>query len=805
MFKKILIGLVSILLLGFLWGYFHLASKNPIRDGQLSLKGLEQPVSVIFDKYGVPHITADNDADLYLAFGYLHAQDRLFQMEMSRRLAQGKLAEILGKDLIGVDKLFRTIGLGVYAEKWVAAIKERGDPKLMALLSSYLQGVNLFVDQGATPLEFEILGIEKHHYTEVDIASVASFMSFSFAQGLRDDPFATYLQQKLGDDYMQDIGLLHTSGSQAIPVDPLVAKELTKQVSQSILGLQSAGLFHGSNSWIIAPSRSASGHAILVNDPHIAFSQPSVWYEAQLQSKNVDIYGHFLGLVPLPMLGMSKTHAWGLTMFENDDMDLYLEKVNPNNENQYWAIDHWQDFEKRKESIKVKGQESIDFEVVSTRHGPVVNQVFAEVEDSQFGLRQIKQPVAMWWSFLNVENQMMEAFFALPKADTLDKAKAAASMIHSPGLNVMYANSRGDIGWWAAAKLPIRPSHVNPKYILDGASGKDDILGFYDFSHNPQQVNPEAGFLYSANNQPQDMGDGLVAGYYAPRDRAQRIVQLLNAKQTFSVEDMKTMLMDSHPPTAELFKRIALPILNAAQEQMTEAELNALSSFVDWQGDHSPNAVGATIYNRFRIILMRNIMQDEIGEELYRDFQFGFLMDRSIWRILNNPQSPWWDNIDTLETESKNKVILASWRETIDFLSNRLGQDIAQWQWQNDVQMLHEHPFGNNEWLADIFNVGPLPSAAGIETINNLMFQQRGDDLKIFLGPSTRRVIDFGDIENTWGINPTGQSGVVTDKHYQDQAVDYSQGRYRNQYISSEKILENSEGFLELVPADNAD
>ncbi|MDQ7048587.1 MAG: penicillin acylase family protein [Enterobacterales bacterium] len=514
MIKKILLILAAILVFGTIWGYFHIESKNPIRNGQLELKGLKQAVTVNFDHYGVPHIKAKTDDDLYLALGYIHAQDRLFQMEISRRLAQGKMAEILGEELVGVDKLFRTLGLESYSKKLLTEVKKRSDPKMISLMQRYLDGINLFVEQGEKPIEFELIGIPQHQYTMVDIASVTGLTSFSFAQGLRDDPLVSYLAQKLGQDYMADLGILHTTGSQQIPVDAMDAKALSSQVSQLVSGLQSAGLFHGSNSWLIAPSKSSSGQAMLVNDPHIAFSQPSVWYEAQLQSDTTDIYGHFLGLVPLPMLGMSKTHAWGLTMFENDDMDIYLEKINPQNPDQYWAIDHWQDFEKRSEEILVKGQEAINFEVLSTRHGPIVNQIFSGIKDKHFAPEKFEKPLALWWAFLNTDNQMMEAFYALPKADTLDKARQAAAMIHAPGLNLMYANSQGDIAWWAAAKLPIRPDHVNPKYILDGASGKDDILGYYDFSHNPQQVNPESGFLYSANNQPQDMGDGLVPGYY---------------------------------------------------------------------------------------------------------------------------------------------------------------------------------------------------------------------------------------------------------------------------------------------------
>ncbi len=800
MFKKFIFLLLTVAIFGVVGSYFYLNAKNPVREGELRLEGLSQSVNVLYDNYGIPHITAKNNRDLYRAFGYVHAQDRLFQMEMSRRLSQGRLSEILGQEFVGVDKLFKTLGLEHFAKQWITAINKRADPNMLTIMQSYLDGVNQYMANGSTPIEFELIGIPAHQYTLEDMASIAGFMSFSFAQGLRDDPLLSHLSQKLGENYLKDMGILYTPGFEQIPVDPIMTKSLSIEVSQIVENLQFSGLFHGSNSWLIAPKRSESGRAILVNDPHIGFSQPSVWYEAHLTTDSMEIYGHFLGLVPVPMLGMTKEHAWGLTMFENDDMDLYVEKLNPENSDQYWAIDHWQDFEKRAEVIKVKDSEDVILELLTTRHGTVVNHIYDEIDGGKYGLDKVEQPIALWWAFQNTDNQMMEAFYHLTTATTLEKAQKSAEMIHAPGLNLMYANSNGDIAWWASAKLPIRPVHVNPKFILDGASGKDDILGFYDFSHNPQQVNPASGILYTANNQPANMGDGLVPGYYAPTDRPTRIAELLAKKEKFNPEDMKKMLMDNTTLSAKFFQQIAGPILQSKLLALNEIETQALKYFVSWQGNHSSTEIGATIYNRFRINLMRLIMMDEIGEELYDNFQFGFLMDRSIWHILDNEESLWWDNIDTKELETREQLVVQTWHQTIRFLQNRFGNDVAQWSWKNDIKMVHEHPLGKISPLDKFFNVGPLTSEAGVEAINNLMFKSDGDELKIIVGPSTRRVIDFGDIENSWGINPTGQSGVVTDLHYQDQAIDYSKGNFRHHWISQQQIQDHLESVLTLMP-----
>lgn len=796
MFKRTVLALLVLVLLTVSVLLIYLNQKKPTREGSIEVSGLSSDVIVHYDHLGIPHIEAQNDLDLYRAFGYVHAQDRLFQMEMTRRLSQGRLSEVLGKELVGVDKLFRTLDIGRFASEWITEITKRSDPQMLAIMQSYLDGVNDFAANGKTPIEFDILSMPAHVYTKDDIASIAGYMSFSFAQGLRDDPLVHHLSQKLGEKYLDDLGILYTPGFEQIPVDAALTESISMSVSKVVESLQSSGLVHGSNSWIIAPQKSESGKAIFVNDPHIAFSQPSVWYEAQLTAPDSDVYGHFLALVPLPLLGMTPEHAWGLTMFENDDMDLYAEKVNPENTNQYWAIDHWQDFETRIEVIDVKDSESIKFELKASRHGTIINSIFDGVPGSKYGIDTVDQPLALWWTFLDPSNDMMEAFYQLPKANTLAKAKIAASKIHSPGLNLMYANQSGDIAWWASAKLPIRPAHVNPKFILDGASGKDDVLGYYDFSRNPQQVNPKSGYLYSANNQPADMGDGLVPGYYSPTDRPTRIVELLSKKDKFNSEDMKKMLMDNTTPSAIFFKQVALPVL--LNQKLTPIERESLEHFTMWKGNHSPGETGAVIYTRFRMALMRMTMQDELGASLYPNFQFGFLMDRSIWRILDNQNSPWWDNINTGHTETREELILAAWRESTQFLRERFGDDVNHWTWQNDVKMVHEHPLGKVSPLDKLFNVGPLPSEAGIEAINNLKFVQVGDDLKVMMGPSTRRVIDFGDVENSWGIIPTGQSGVVSDKHYDDQAVDYSLGKFRHHYITKEDVLQNLESTLTL-------
>ena len=800
MIKKILMGLVLLISLLLISLYIYKESKIPQREGELNLSILSSEVEVIYDSYGIPHIYANNDEDLYRALGYIHAQDRLFQFEILRRVSTGQMAEILGDQLVDMDTLYRTLGLKSFGRKLIEHNKQNGNPKAIALLENYLKGVNAFVAEGTTPVEFDILGIPKNPFEIEDIAAIMGLMSYSFAHAAYDDPLIYMIGNQYGEEYLKDLDITFTEGFLKLPVEQQKLKAIASEIATVIHQQQAFGIFHGSNSWLLSPEKSASGSAVLVNDPHIAFSQPSVWYEAYLESDNTSLYGHFLGLVPMPMLGFNEKLSWGLTMFENDDMDLYLEKLNPENDNQYWVVDHWEDFAIREEIIKVKDKPDVVLNIKTSRHGPIVNHLAKDFKNAAYLFPKLEQPIAMSWAYLDAENGIIQTFYELPFADTVEKAASAASKTFAPGLNLMYANANGDIAWWAMGKLPIRPEHVNSKTLLDGASGKDDVLGYHDFSLNPQNVNPESGYIYTANNQPDDTGIGLVPGYYSPKDRPLRITQILDSKDKHSVDDMKVMLLDNTVPVVSLFQSISLPILKQHRDAFSSNAQQAIDIFEKWQGNHDPEEVAATLYTRYRFKLVELAMADEIGPELFKSFQHNFFLDRTLWRLIPNGSSPWWNNVNTDVVETQEQIIVQAWKETIEFLENKIGTDVHAWTRDKDVSLLHAHPLGAVKPLDQLFNVGPFPSNAGKEAINNMMYTNKGDDLTIMLGPSTRRIIDFADIYNTWGINPTGQSGVAFDKYYDDQAYDYSVGNYRPQIIDRKTLDQNKTERLKLIP-----
>ena len=801
--KRILLVLLVIFVIGAGVLYYYLNQKKAVRDGELSFKGLSESVEVNFDKWGVAHIQAKNEEDLHRAFGYIHAQDRLFQMELMTRLSQGQLAEVLGPKLLEVDQLFRTLQLHQHAKKWISALETKLSDNQLRNFEAYLDGVNQYVKTRPAPIEFDILGIPKREFTNEDVASIMGYISYSFVMAFREDPLVHEIATKLGPEYVKDLGTHWLEGSNTIPVqvESHITAALANKVRHISDNLIPAGLLHGSNSWVIGPEKTKSGKALFVNDPHIGYAQPSVWYEAHLKSPGYEIYGHFMALLPVAVLGFNEDIAWGLTMFENDDVDFYREKLNPDNPNQYWAINHWKNFETRDEIIKVKGQEDVVLKLRKSRHGPIITDAFARFKNNP--LQEYKTPLAMWWAFHDTKNGMVQAFDGLIRSKTVKQARDAISKLYAPGLNFTYANKNGDIAWWAAGKLPIRPKHVNSKMILDGASGKDDILGFYNFSKNPQNVNPKKMVLYTSNNQPADTGIGLIPGYYAPRDRAQRIEDYIFTDKTdWSMEDMEKMLLDNTSPLVKLFQKAVIPVLSSHPETLkSETSKRAFEIFQKWQGNHDTSKSAVTLFYRFKKELIKQILLDELGENSFETMQSGFLLDRTLWKLIPNQQSVWWDNIKTKEKrETASDIIISAWSATIDYLRKTSGDDTDKWQWKDHALLEHQHALGTVKPLNLFFNVGPFAVPAGQEIINNLSISLKKDPFRVRFGPSTRRIIDFGAVNESVGILPTGQSGYFFDKHYDDQAEMFVKGQYRQQYLKRSDIIANSEGQLLFHP-----
>lgn len=782
-------------------GAWYIHTKQPQRSGAIAMTNLQAPVSVRYDERGVPHIWAENEADLYRTLGFVHAQDRLFQMEMVRRLAQGELAEVLGPELVDVDRLFRTLGIRAHAQD-AAAKMDLQSPASRALLA-YLDGINQFQATHPAPLEFDLLKIPKRPFTAQDTLAVSGYLAYSFAAAFRTEPALSYVRDKLGPRYLTVFDLdwnpqgvikpgAPVSTTAALSPPDWQALAQLSQLSGQALALAGVPPFEGSNAWAVSGSRTASGKPLLAGDPHIGYSAPSVWYEAHLAMPGFELYGHHQALTPSALLGHNPQFGWSLTMFQNDDLDLIAEKVNPENPNQVWYQGRWVFLQSRVETILVKGGEPVKLTLRRSPHGPIITDAFKD----SLG----KTPVAMWWAFLETENPILDAFYELNRANTLEKARNAASKIHAPGLNVVWASASGDIGWWAAAKLPIRPDGVNPSFILDGSTAAADKLGFYRFSDNPQEENPQRGYIVSANHQPKPRSGVPVAGYYNLADRAQRLDEhLRDDKVRWDSKTARTLQLDTLTGYGPRVLAPLLPILNSFITVPVERAM--LESLAGWDGSYQLNSITPTVFNQLLYELTRAAFADEMGEVQFKNLLGTRALDSALPRLVADADSPWWDDITTPAHEGRAETVKVAWRATIDHLQKTLGKDATNWGWGNAHTLTHSHPLAAQKPLNWLFNVGPFPAPGGHEVPNNLSSPLGPAPWAVSYGPSTRRVIDFAAPGQSVGINPVGQSGVLFDAHYADQAPIFIAGGYLSQHLSEADVAAHTRSTLTLNPA----
>jgi penicillin amidase len=778
-------------------GAWYVHSKQPQRGGSLALTGLQARVEVRYDERGVPHIRAGSEADLYRALGYVQAQDRLFQMEMARRLARGELAEILGPKLLDVDRLFRTLGIRANADAYVQRI-DTSSPAYQALLA-YLDGVNQFQASHPAPLEFDVLGIARRPFTPQDTLAVAGYLAYSFATALRTEPAMTHIRDKLGPAYLKIFDLAwHADGVDnpgpvaALGQDDWHSLNHIAQVSQQVIDNRWAPPLEGSNAWALSGRRTASGKPLLAGDPHIGFSAPAVWYEAHLSAPGLELYGHFQPLNPLALLGHNQQFGWSLTMFQNDDMDLVAEKTNPANANQVWYQGRWVDLQTREETISVKGGAPQKLVLRRSPHGPVVTDAFRDSLGTT--------PVALWWALLETENPILDAFYALNRADTLDKARAAASQIHAPGLNVVWANAAGDIGWWAAARLPRRPDGVDPTFILDGSTPQADKPGFYPFTDNPQEENPARGYVVSANHQPRPTHGVAVPGYYHLPDRVQQINgHLRDDTVKWTTTNSQALQLDSQTGYGPRTVQALLPALRDVVTDPGEKVL--LEQLAAWDGHHDVGLVAPTLFTQLQYSLAAVAMTDEMGAIQFRNLLGTRALDQALPRLAADASSPWWDDRGTPAVETRTDTLKKVWRHAVDHLGNTFGKDPSQWTWGRAHTLTHNHPLGQQKPLDRLFSIGPFAAPGGREIPNALGSSIGPAPWAVSYGPSTRRLIDFADASLSLGINPLGQSGVWFDTHYSDQARRYIAGTYVRQWLKPEDVAAHTRSTLVLAPA----
>lgn len=782
----VFLGIVLLILIsGFIFIQFH----KPDYSGEITIKGLQGTVEVYFDEYGIPHIYGQSEEDAFRALGYVHAQDRLWQMELLRRIGSGGLSEVFGEDLIGTDKFFLSLGIDEASEKTVAHLNTNS--KASIIMNAYLEGLNKFVEEGPTPVEFYLTGIEKNKFTVKDIYNTMGYMAFSFAMAHKTDPLLSNIKDKLGPEYLEDLEIFSDTSTiwiknyEKAGIDS-IGNSVTTMVTDALKKLN-LPLLEGSNSWVLAPDKTKNGKVIFANDPHIGFAQPSVWYEAHVETPQYSKYGYHIAGIPFPVLGHNRQIAYGMTMFENDDVDFYYEEENPDNPDQYKYQNEWVNYEFVTKTIKVKDAEDIAFNYKKSINGPILNGIADQIQG--------ERPISMYWVYTQEKNTVVDAFYEMSHATNLSEFKSALPKIHAPGLNIMYGDADGNIGWFATAKLWNIPDSINTKLVYDNINGPSGKRQFLDFSKNPKAINPPWNYVYSANNQPDSICGMLYPGYYLPENRAKRIEALLEPKDDWDKTGVSEMILDVNSPVHLETIKSLINSLNSTN--LSKKEIKILDMLKAWDGTYTLDNVAGTIYTRWIYQYLRQTFKDELGEELFRQFLDTHLLKRTITPMVNKENSIWWDDVTTTEKESRAEILKRSLEDAISSLEKDLGADISGWTWNKVHTLEHGHPIGQVEALRSFFNIGPFPVEGTQEVINNLAFPFDSTGLyKVSSGPSTRRIVDFSDVENSVSILPTGQSGNPFSSHYKDQAEMYIQGKFRKMMMNREEIQSEASSLL---------
>ncbi len=778
--KRILWILVIVILLVGIGGYIFLKQSQPQYEGEIKLSCLTQPVTVDFDETGIPHIQAQNKLDLMRALGYVHAQDRLFQMELMRRVGSGTLAEIVGHDAIKVDVLFRHLGLPAYAQQSAREIQDSTSLPYVQELNAYLEGLNTFLNEGPTPPEFHIMGIPKKNFELVDLFYITGALSYNFSQAPKTDPIMDFVSRKYGEAHLKDIALYHDSTESYIPSNnrELQLASLNELIRELELVSEQIPYppLEGSNSWALAGKKTKSGKALFCNDTHIGYMLPQTWYEAHIACPGFEMYGHFLAGVPFALIGRNEHLSWGVTMLLNDDMDYYLETVDPKNSGHVLVGNQSYSLKAIQETLHIKGQE----DTVITRkigpHGPIVNDVTQHLS--------AQAPIGLNWTYTQKQNHTFKGFWMVNQSHNLKEFQSGLPLIHAPGISMNYADAEGNIAWFATAALKMRNPQENSWTILSGKDSNSMDVHYYPFAANPKLINPSSGYIYSANDWPAPIewaGQKIwYPGYYKPQYRADRIRDILESRNDWDAEGMKTVLNDvTNPKDAELWMLLA-------QLVPDEKIWSPLKPYHLWKGTYTPEDIVPTVYNTLLYYTMRLAMEDEMGKKMFHTFLTTHQFQRSYGILLMAKDSKWWDNVSTPQKEDRSMIIAQAWRETWKVLNQEYGSHCEDWKWKNACRLQIQHPIGKVALFSPLFNTPDHPIYGGNETIHQSGFHlDSTGHFKVFFGSQMRIIVDYQDVRKGWNITPSGQSGHLMSPFYDNQHDTYAAQGFREQHMQT--------------------
>ena len=791
--KKILIGLSVSFIITFIiaGGIFYnmLSSSLPVYNGKISSSKIISDVEIYRDSFAVPYILAENDNDAAFALGYVHAQERLFTMDLIRRAGEGRLSEILGIDALPFDNMFRTVGI----KRNILKNYSLYDPSVISLLQSYSDGVNAYLEdqKGNYAIEFDVLGYQPENWKPIHSLIVIKMMAWELNISWWTDLSFSELIQKLGKekvleilpDYPENAPTIIANNFKYLPIINSSLAE-TDKAFRKFIGW--TGTHLGSNNWVVNANKSTSGKPIIANDPHLAFSAPGKWYAATILSKQGwKASGVTLPGVPGIVIGKGGNISWVLTNVMNDDSDFYVEKFD-SSKTKYLLDGEWKSLQIIKDTIKVKGEKDQVIEIRETHRGPIISDIHPF--NFVYNKKETKTPpISMKWSGNEFSDEML-GFYRINKATNWNEFRDGVKYFGIPGQNFVYGDASGNIGYIMGARIPLRNNN-NPTLVFDGTTTANDWKGFVPESEIPSILNPAENFIASANNKSSKNFKYHISNLWEPSSRIDRIRELLTYKQKHSARDFQNYQMDIISPYA----RLIVPHILLAFEgiKVKDKNLNlSLELLEKWNFELNKQSQTPSIYVLTLKYLLRNIYHDEMGDDQFNRFVFlANVPYRSLLQILEKPESSWFDNINTSKRESNKEIIRKSLADALTYLEGKFGKDMAGWQWGRLHKVTFKHSFSGNFSLLDKYiNIGPYEIGGDGTTVNNTEYpfaesieefaMFRHEEFDNVLGPSMRYIYDFARPDEYYLILTTGQSGNVMSDNYRDQAPLWLKGKY---------------------------
>ena len=832
-FLKAILAILLVLVLIVGAGTFTLSRLAfPRTDGEAILEkaGLDGPVDVYRDENGIPHIYAETTHDLFLAQGYVQAQDRFWQMDFQRAIGHGRLAQLFGDSEVDTDTFLRTLGWSRTADEEFAAMP----PEAQDALTAYAAGVNAYLDE-RTPirlsLEYSVLKLSNASYKPLpwepaDTLVWAKAMAWDLRSNMDVEIARAVISKEVGADRVDDLfpaypndrpvtvpgsgGVSAAADSQAAvgEVADLLATVADRAgLLDDLLGASGADI--GSNNWVVSGDRTDTGQPILADDPHLGIQMPSIWYEIGLHCAPVgpdcdlEVAGFSLLGVPAVVLGHNDRIAWGVTNLAADVQDLYIEKINPDNLNQYEVNGQWVDMDVSTETLIISGGKKIDIEVRSTRHGPIISDSYGALEnfDEETAINLPDDyAIALRWTALE-PTRMVEAILGINTADNWDDFRQALSKWDVPSQNFIYADVDGNIGYQMPGRIPIR-ADGDGQLPVPGWTNQYEWTGFIPFEDLPNRYNPPEGYIVTANNAVVDSAYPYFLGRdWAYGTRAQRIIDMIEeADGPISVAMVEEMQRDNRNLMAEEIipyltaVESTLPEVQAAQEMLAEWGTQAEPFQQDADSPHG--ALYAAVWNH----LLATTFHDDLPEDYWpvgRDNYFEVLR-----LLLADPTSEWWDSQSTTNVEERDGILettmLQAWNEMVD----KLGTEPANWRWGD----LHTATFRNAslgqsgiapiEWL---LNRGGF-EVSGSGDIVNATTWNAAEGYEVVALPSMRMIVDLDDFSRSQAIHTTGQSGHAFHKHYIDMAELWMVNDTQPLYWERPAVEAAAEGHLRLLP-----